>query len=169
MTNRYDTKLILNENLIRPGFRILGISQRLLFQNLIELECFNNGVQGKFFQYMNGRDITIICSNFSLPYGNKFCEEFEIRGMSASLFSINTYLKFNYSDLIKNISKTKKVLIIDDSKSANLLCSDLINEVNNSVELVKSLIIKREYSKDFYYPKSDDLNIDYKNIADSFI
>ncbi len=169
MTNKYDTNVILNENLIKPGFRILGISQRLLSQNLIELECLSNDIEGNLFHYSDGDDVTIICSNFSLPYGNKFCEEFRSRGMSGSLFSINTYLNFNYSDLIQNISKTKKVLIIDDSKSANLLFSDLINEINSSLGLVKSHIIKREYSKDFYYPKSDELTIDYKSIADSFM
>jgi pyruvate/2-oxoglutarate/acetoin dehydrogenase E1 component len=168
MTNKYDTKIILNENLIKPGFRILGISQRLLSQELIELGSYSNNVEGKFFQYSDGKDITIICSNFSLPYGNRFLEKFKNKNISASLFSINTYLKFDYLDIIKNVSKTKKVLIIDDSKSANLLYSDIINEIKESIELDKSHVIKREYSNDFYFPKSDDLKIDYESIIDTF-
>jgi pyruvate/2-oxoglutarate/acetoin dehydrogenase E1 component len=169
MTNNYDTKIILNKNLINPGFRIMGISQRLLSQNLIELECFEKNNEDNFFQYSNGEDVTILCFNFSLPYGINFYKKFKDRGVSTSLFSVNTFLKFSYHEIIQNVKRTKRVLIIDDSKSANVLFSDLLNEIKDLIELKKCHVIRREYSEDFYFPKSDDLIIDYKNIIDSFL
>jgi len=168
MTNNYDTKTILNKNLINPGFRIMGISQRLLSQNLIELECSGKKNEDNFFQYSNGEDVTILCFNFSLPYGINFYKKFKNKGISASLFSINTYLKFNYHEIIQNVKRTKRILIIDDSKSANVLFSDLLNEIKDLIELKKSHVIRREYSEDFYFPKTDDLEIDYESVTDTF-
>ena len=168
MTNKYDTKTILNKNLIKPGFRIMGISQRLLSQNLIDLECFGKNIEDNFFQYSNGGDVTILCFNFSLPYGIKFYKKFKNKGISVSLFSVNTFLKFSYHEIIQNVKRTKRVLIIDDSKSANVLFSDLLNEIKDLIELKKSHVIRREYSEDFYFPKTDDLEIDFESVADTF-
>tara|TARA_Y100001970_G_scaffold28581_1_gene35063 strand:- start:141 stop:1073 length:933 start_codon:yes stop_codon:yes gene_type:complete len=169
MTNKFDTFNILNKKLIYPGFRIIGISQRLLSKELIEFDLINYCQDLNYFQYSYGEDVTILCFNFSIPYGKIFLEKFNDKGKSGSLFSINSFLEFDYNSIFKNIIKTKRVIIIDDSKSANVLHSDFLNKINDNIQLEKILIVKREYSDDFFHPKSDDLVIDYENIVGTFL
>jgi len=168
MTNSSDTKAIVENNMIRPGFKIFGISQRLLSNDLIQINGIKNGGQNKYFQYYKGSAVTILCFNFSFVYGKILYDKFIEKNISASLFSINTFISFNYSEIIKDITNTKNYVIIDDSKSANLLCYELINSIYDFCDINKKLIIKREFTEDYYFPRSDTLEIDYEGVVNSF-
>tara|TARA_B100001540_G_scaffold304235_1_gene313725 strand:- start:1178 stop:2110 length:933 start_codon:yes stop_codon:yes gene_type:complete len=168
ITNNIDAKAIIGNKMLSPGFKIIGISQRLLSQSLIEISLLKNDDHLNYFQYKDGNDVTIICYNFSLPYGLEIVERFKEKGFSASLFSINTFISFDYSAIIEDVSKTKNIIIIDDSKSCNLSCYELINSIQDKYKLENKRIIKRDYSSDYFYPRSDVLDIDYENIVTSF-
>src|SRR5208283_4357065 len=68
MTNKVDAEQILNSELVSPGFRLLGVSQRLFKTEIIDLPIFFANQDCSIFQYSSGKDATVVCFNFSFPY-----------------------------------------------------------------------------------------------------
>ena len=167
-TNKIDTKKIIKKRLISPGFRIIGVSQRLLKQELLDIDIITNGRNENYFQYKNGSNVTIVCFNYALPYGLNLYNKLKAINIRASLFSVNTYSEFDFSPIIHNIMKTRNLVLIDDSKSGNLLSdSFLFNAVDQCV-INKKVIVKRKLSKEYFYPRPDKLKINYNNILKLF-
>ena len=165
-TNRKDTEQILSKYLVLPGFRILSPSQRLLQKDMLELKVLNKHSNLWYFQYEKGSAASIVCFNYSLPYGVTLHEELSRKNIHSSLFSVNSYSEFDYSDIIKDISKTKKLVLIDDSKSRNRVSDKFLNLVYKTCKLDKNIIIDRKYSEDQYFPRHDQLDIDYMAVAE---
>lgn len=167
-TNKIDTKKIIKKHFISPGFRIIDVSQRLLKQELLELDTINDGRNENYFKYKNGNNVTIVCFNYSLPYGLNLYNRLEAINVSSSLFSVNTYSKFDFSPIIHDLSKTKNLILIDDSKSENLLCDNFLFNAADQCRINKKAIVKRKFSKKRFYPRSDKLEINYNRILKLF-
>ena len=166
-TNQVDTKNIISNYLVHPGFRIMSPSQRLLKDELTNLELINSDRNCGYFQYEKGSDISIICFNYSLPYGIGLKNFFTNKKLTASLFSINTYLGFDYQDLINDLRTTKKLVLIDDTKSRNSLSDKFLKEIYSNCNLERDVIIKRKIEDDYYYPRHDQLELNYQSIFES--
>ena len=65
-TNKRDTEQIISNHLLEPGFRIMSPSQRLLREDLLDIEVINQDKDCCYFQYEKGKDVSIICFNLSL-------------------------------------------------------------------------------------------------------
>ena len=167
-TNKIDTRKIIKKHLISPGFRIIGVSQRLLREETLELDTSANGRNEKYFQYKNGRDVTIVCFNYSLPHGLNLHNKLAESNVSSSLFSVNTYSKFNYAPIIRDLSKTKNLVVIDDSKSGNLLCDHFLFNAVDQCRINKKVIVQRKSSNKRFYPTSDKLEMNYNSILKLF-
>lgn len=167
-TNQTDTRKIIKNHLISPGFRIIGVSQRLLRQELLALDTITNGRNESFFKYKNGEDVTIVCFNYSLPYGVELCSRLEAINVRATLFSVNVYSKFDFSPLIHDLKSTRKLILIDDSKSGNLLSDSFLFTALDQCQLEKKIILKRGFSKKYFYPNLDELKIDYNKVLGLF-
>jgi pyruvate/2-oxoglutarate/acetoin dehydrogenase E1 component len=164
ITNETDAKEIINSQLVSPGFRIIGISQRLFKEEILKPEKIYSNNENNLFQYSQGPGTTIACFNFSFPYGLKLQEELKRRGINSSLFSVNSLLPMNWDKIIESLKETKKLVIIDDSKSENLSYNSLLSEALDKCRIEKKIIIKREFSKEWYSPNADQLEIDYEKI-----
>ena len=164
-TNKTDTGKIIKNHLVSPGFRIIGVSQRLLKQELLELDAFESGRNENYFKYKNGSGATIVCFNYSLPYGFELYNKLKTDDIASSLFSVNTYSKFDFSPIINDLNKTKNLIVIDDSKSGNVLCDSFLFEAVDQCRIKKKVIVKRTFSEKMFYPVSDDLEINYNKIV----
>ena len=169
VTNKNDSLTIIQRHLVTPGFRIIGVSQRLMKQEVLELDVISNDEKGNYFQYAEGDCATIICFNFSLPYGFSLCKNIEKQGKSASLFSVNTFSEFDFSKIIKDISKTRKLIVIDDSKSRNQLSDRFIFRVQENCILKNLIVIRRTIDEKYFYPNPDELRINYQEILEQVI
>jgi len=167
-TNKIDTNKIIKKHLILPGFRIIGVSQRLLKEELLDLDTINDDRNGNYFQYKTGNDVTIVCLNYSLPYGLNLYNKLETINISSSLFSVNIYSEFDFSPIIYDLNKTENLILIDDSKSGNLLCDNFLFNALDQCRINKKVIIKRRLSKKWFYPNSDELEINYNKILELF-
>ena len=159
-TNNQDAKEIVSQYLVSPGFRIISTGQRLLREETIELQLIHKDSDGSFFQYEEGNDATIVSFNQSLPYGLEISKIMRDKGFKASLFSINSHLKKNYSFILENIKKTKKLIMIDDSKSRNRLSDYFLSEVLIKCDIKRYKILSRQPQKDDFFPRSDILEFD---------
>ena len=168
-TNKIDTEQILLKYLVRPGFRILSPSQRLLQKDVLDIKVHYQDNDCRFFQYEKGNDCSIICFNYSLPYGVILHKVLSQKKVYASLFSINSYSEVDYTNIISDLRKTKKLVLIDDSKSNNRLSDKFLNCVYSTCELDKNIVIDRKCNNGMFFPRHDQLEIDYMTIAEKLI
>jgi len=165
-TNIEDSKEIISEYLVKPGFRILSTGQRLLKEESIDLKVIYKARNNQYFQYKKGIDATVVCFNQALPYGAILEEHMHNKSLSASLFSINSHLHDDYSRILDDISATKRLVIIDDSKSRNRLSDRFLSEVLTNCKLEQYKVISRKPRVDDFYPNNDALDINYSFIIE---
>ena len=166
-TNKIDSSLIIENYLLKPGFRILSSGQRLLQSDLLELDLIYKDPDLNFIQYTKGNDVSILCFNHSLPYGLELSELILSKGLSSSLFSINNHSDFKKDVLLKEIAISKKVILIDDSSGENNALNRVALEINRSILDVKVTEAVRKQSERLIKPYEDSMKIDYNSLINS--
>lgn len=162
VANRHDSEEIVARQLISPGFRIIGVSQRLFHSELIDwteglTESINNG---DMFRYSRGSDVTIAAFNFSFPQGLELWRDFAQRGISASLFSVNAALPVDWSPILNDAQRTRAAVILDDSKSANRPCFALATALYESAACERVVVAARESTDDLLRPHPEVFTVD---------
>ena len=169
ITNKVDAERIINAELTTPGFRIIGISIRLFKEEIIEPGLVWASPDNTIFQYTKGNDATIACFNLAFPYGHELCKKMGERGLSASLFSVNLATPTNWDQIIEDVKRTGRIIIIDDSKSETLPCHALLSTALESCKVKRQIIITKDMSNDWLSPNQDTLNIQYESIINRII
>jgi len=165
VTNKLDAQKIISSKLISPGFRIIGVSQRLFKDEIITPEeLIYSNEELTVFQYSEGQDVTIVCFNFSFPHGWSLYNEMKENNLGGTLFNVNSLTPTNWDKIIDNVKITKNLVIIDDSKSKNLSCDTLISDISDVCSLKKKIILKKTITEDWLNPVHDQMEIDNKKI-----
>ena len=163
-TNTSDTKKIMIDKLFKPGFRILSTGQRLLKKDVIEVQSIQSSKNYECFQYKQGKDVTIVCFNQTFDYGLEMFNKMKQNNINSSLFTINSHLKSDYKIINDDINSSKRLILIDDSKSRNKLSNLFLNEVMSKFKLKKYEIITHNNLNTSFSPCSDDLKINYSSV-----
>ncbi len=169
ITNKIDAEEILKSQLVSPGFRIIGVSQRLFKKEIIEVEKVYSNERNTLFQYTKGPDATIVCFNFSFPYGLELHNELRKKGFNSSLFSVNSPTPMKLGEVIEDLEKTKKLVVIDDSKSENLSYYNFLAEASEQCQMDNKIIVKKDFSGDWFSPNPDQLKINYEDIVNKLL
>ncbi|MBU4415145.1 MAG: hypothetical protein KJ976_08600, partial [Proteobacteria bacterium] len=164
ITNKIDAEQIINSQLVSPGFRIISVSQRLANKDVIETEKIFSRSDDTLFKYTEGNDATIVCFNFTFPQGQELYKKLKNKNINSSLFSVNTPLPIDWNEIIQDVKKTGNIVIIDDSKSSNLSCDNLLVEVMRECKLSNEIVVKRKLDDSLLVPNPDTLIIDYEGI-----
>lgn len=165
ITTKWEIEKIITNELFSPGFRIIAVSQRLFKEELPspeKLHYSNN--ENTVFQYSSGVDVTIVCFNFSFPQGWLLHQELMKNHVNTSVFNVILATPTNWDEIIKNVCQTKKLIIIDDSKSHNLACDALVTDICGVCDLKKKIILKRYLSDVWLNPISDLMDLDMNKI-----
>jgi pyruvate/2-oxoglutarate/acetoin dehydrogenase E1 component len=161
LTNKHDIDHVLENFMIQPGFRIIAFSQRLMKSELLAVDgLVEHAADGSWFQYLYGADLTIACFNLSLPQGMRLSESLRAKGLSASLFSVNSVVAANLGPILKSSTSTSRLLILDDTKSYNSPSQMLAVEAMRGVLPQNVRLLKREFSRDWFQPSSDEFLVD---------
>lgn len=164
VTNKSDADYLLPKHLVQPGFRIIGISQRLHKTELIDpgapLKILNNG---DIFRYSDGKDVTLVSFNFSFPQVFKLAESLVKNGLKPTHFNVNSALRTDWTPIRESILKTKKIVLVDDSKSSHISGTSLLATLTGE-ELKKKVVLRRELREDWLHPISDIFEIDEEKI-----
>lgn len=166
VTNQIDADYLFEHHFARPGFRIIGVSQRLGREEIIwpqDLVISVSG-DGSIFEYSNGYDYTatVVSFNFSFPYAKKLCKTLEENGISAVHFNVNSSLSCDWLPIVMRAIQTKKIIVLDDSKSAHIPADSLLAELCG--EKIKKIVLKRKLGENWLYPVSDDFEVDTEKI-----
>jgi pyruvate/2-oxoglutarate/acetoin dehydrogenase E1 component len=165
ISTKWEAEKIISNELVSPGFRIITISQRLFKEELPSPEkLYYSNDDNTVFQYGSGNDATIVCFNFSFPQGYDLYQELKKNNINASIFNVTAATPTNWDRIIEDVQNTKKIVIIDDSKSQNLSCDALVTDIHLRFDLKKKIILKRTLSDDWLDPVSDKMEIDTKSI-----
>lgn len=163
-TNTFDARKIISNKLFDPGFRILTTGQRLLRQDAIEVEAIKIGPNYDYFQYKVGGDITIVCFNQTFDFGLEMHNQMQNKNIHSSLFTVNSHLKSNYKLIIDDVKFSKRLIILDDSKSRNKLSDFFLKEVLRECNLTSYKMIVRDDLNTNFSPAKDNLEIDYLRV-----
>ena len=86
-----------------------------------------------------------------------------------SLFSINTHSNFECEVLLREIMKSKNVILIDDSRGQNNTLKNLSLKINQSIPNSRILNLVRKESERLLKPYEDLMNIEYDSVIKSFV
>lgn len=131
LTNRADTEHVLTTQVGAPGFRMIGVSMRMRNTEFLELEAVHRADDGSVFQYSEGAGATIVCFNFSLGQGHELQQRLQERGVTSSLFSVNYLPSVDWDAIKRSVATTGKLVVMDDSKSVNLLAYKLLDSLTS--------------------------------------
>ncbi len=165
MTNSSDTKHIIENFLIRPGFRIISPSQRLLREEMIEIDTLHKQDELTYFQYRKGDDVSVVCFNYSLPYGIRLSDMLREQGMNTSLWSVNAFLDIDYTYMMQDVNHTKRLVVIDDAKSLHKSSHIFMNEIHENCSLDESILVDRRNELNKYSPRHDQLEVPFEDIV----
>jgi len=166
ISTKAEAELLISKKLLSPGFRIIGVSSRLFKEEILDIPFIFANKDYSLLQYSEGKDVTIVCFNFSFSIGWKVLENLKKSNIESSIFNITALTPINWKEIIDNVRHTKKIIIIDDSKSENLSCDNLINFLHDNCDNFKKIIIKRKIENNWVHPVSDEMVIDYEKIRD---
>ncbi len=165
ITNAADARKIISDELITPGFRIIGLSSRIYKEEIIDPgKLIYVAPDNTVFQYTSGLDATIVCFNFSFPQGWQLHNELKQAGMRSALFSVNTVTPVGWRVILEQAAKTHHLIIIDDSKGANLACDNLAFVASQLKTVKRIIIITRHIRENWLNPIADQMTIDYKKL-----
>lgn len=165
VSNKHDSEVIIGKHLIAPGFRIIGISQRLCRQELLQVE---EGVSydknAEVFQYSDGKDLTVVCFNYSFPQGLALCNDFKKHHLNAALFSVNAMLPVDWRKILDNVKRTNKLVILDDSKSVNSPAQHFIIAAQQEIVPGNLIYLSRKNEDLILGPNADLFSVDHKAV-----
>ncbi|OGZ53131.1 MAG: hypothetical protein A3B25_03275 [Candidatus Ryanbacteria bacterium RIFCSPLOWO2_01_FULL_48_26] len=166
ITNRKDAEEIINTHLVSPGFRIICVSQRLFPKEILDVETIFINRGKTLFQYKQGKRATIACFNLAFPQGLELHNKLKEKGIDASLFSVNAATPIRWDEIIADVQKTKKLVVIDDSKSENLSCDNLLVAAYEKCKMDHVIALKRDIKgNEWLSPNADELEINYDEIV----
>ena len=119
VSSRQEADYLLDTQIGSPGFRMLGFSQRLFRETVIdtvsaELLDQETGTT----RYQEGKDLAIVASNFSLPLAISLAEKLRVeRNLECDVVSVPRVDEPVSQALLKLGMNAGKVAILDDSHS----------------------------------------------------
>jgi pyruvate dehydrogenase E1 component beta subunit len=169
INSKAEAEAVINKHFFASGFRIIGISQRLFKTEIVEAVPVYAREDCSLFQYTVGDDVTIVCFNLSLAYGLELFRRLQEKNMHASVFSISASMSIPWDEVLSSATLTKRVIIIDDSKSVNAPWQGLLNVLYAQGKMEKHVVVQRSFQGYWYRPHHDQLQIDYDKIISDLI
>ena len=165
ISTKAESKFVTNQ-FDKSGFRICAASQKdfrtEIYRNENKVE---NYFSSKVFRYSYGKDLAIICFNFSFLKIIKDLEKLERKNIS--VFNIINF-DINFDLLIKKLGSFDKILILDDSKSKITSSLLLENKIRTTLKVKKIKLIKKRDSRKILQPNEDDFIFDLNQILSFF-
>ena len=124
-----DAEKIVNEEISKPGFRFIALSQGKVNEQLSELLVVDAAPDNSVIQFRRGTDASIVCFGHSLPHGKSLVNLCNERGVNASLFSANYVREAKWEIAVQDASRSEKLVIIGDTRSTTSLAFRFLTDV----------------------------------------
>ncbi len=119
------------------------------------------------FQYKNGEDVAIVSLNFSLRDAIDLDRALGDCNINSSLFHLNYLSNIDFEVIIEACKTSKKLIVIDDSKSISKFSDVLVSKINQMGILCDLLVLNRGPLADSDYGVNQDrMIIDFQSALD---
>lgn len=164
LNGRVDISNVIHEQVVRPGFRLICASQRLLSEDLIDSSAHILSSDNSIYKYHSGSDVTVICFNFSLLQGINLVEYLGTLLYASDLFHINYIPRVDLTQILESCSRTQKLVLIDDSKSVVKFSDMILSKLQASINFA-SISLSREICADKDYGVGkDEFTLDFEKV-----
>jgi pyruvate/2-oxoglutarate/acetoin dehydrogenase E1 component len=164
VTNLADATAVAGQEIHRPGFRIIALTQKSAGDEVFAPTEFDRSPDCALFRYSTGADVSIVCANFSLRNGLALRDKLAHRGISSSLFSVNPVIDPDWSLLAADAERTRTVLVFDDSKGLTGLGHRVCEFVSRCQSAPRVHLVNRPVdipygvaSEEFEVPPADEI------------
>lgn len=151
LNSAQESACVISEQFISPGFRIITTSQRLFGVEALDIPVLERTPKNAIFKYRSGSDVSVVCFNFALREGVALCDRLSAAGVHADLFHSNFVPDMDWTMLIESCSRSRKLLILDDSKTVTKFGDRLLTELADREISVKVRSFTRRGSADEGY------------------
>ena len=137
-----DARKVVEEEISRPGIRFLALSQRKASEELTEIPVVDAAPDNSVIQHKRGSDASIVCFGHSLAQGKSLVNLCNEREINASLFSANYVQDAKWEIAIQDSLRSKKLVIIDDTRSATSLAFRFLTDLLEFDPKIKFTIVR---------------------------
>ena len=155
-----DTRKVVMEEMSKPGFRFIALSQRMANDEVSETEIISAAPDNSVIQFAQGNDATIVCFGYSLVHGKSLISAIRDLGHTASLFTVNYVRDANWSIAVLEASKNKKLVIIDDTRGPTSLAFRFLADV---LEFDKNVVFTIVRNREDLSTTVSDEKFDFKS------
>lgn len=152
ISSRQEAEWIVGEHLVAPGFRIIGVSQRLWSTETL---VFPGPIEraGALFRYATGSAATIAAFNFALPQASQLADRLADHG-GASLFGVPAQLPESFAPILEDARRTRRLVVVDDSRSAHR-ASDALIAAAHAAQIGPVIELRRRFETASLRPNLD--------------
>lgn len=151
-----DASRVIENHFASPGFRIMCLSQRLFGAPALELPLQSSSADEAVFQYASGDDATIVSFNFSLRDACEMDSRLREAGTQSDLFHVNFVPGADMTMVLESCQRTRKVMLVDDSKTVTKFGDALVTELRTRRLDVDVLSFCRRGCPDEDYGATED-------------
>ena len=151
-----DAARVVGNHFAAPGFRIICLSQRLFGAPALDLRAGESSSDDAVFKYRSGDDATIVSFNFSLRDAIDMDDRLRKDGVASDLFHVNFVPGMDTSLLIDSCRRTRKLVVVDDSKTVTKFGDALVTELHALGVDVSVLSMSRRGCADLEYGVNAD-------------
>ena len=163
-----DAKKVVVAEMSKPGFRFIALSPRMANDEVSETEIISASPDNSVIQFAQGNDATIVCFGYSLVHGKSLVSEIRDLGRTASLFTVNYVRDANWGIAILEASKTKKLLIIDDTRSTTSLAFRFLTDVLEFDQDIKFTVVRIRAKKSTAV-SDERFVVDYEKVTERIL
>jgi pyruvate/2-oxoglutarate/acetoin dehydrogenase E1 component len=167
LTNSADADQVLRTQLTAPGFRMIALNMRHFRSDFLQMQAVYSAEDSSIFQYSEGDGATIVCFNFSVPEGLAIQKEFATSGVGSSLFSVNYVPTPDWDRIKQSVARTKRLVVLDDSKSVHLPCYQMLDEMHQDGLSFQRVVLTRGQNIDFGVSE-EKFPVDAANVVAQF-
>lgn len=160
-----DAKKIVEEEIPKPGIRFLALSQRKANEELDEIDIVDAAPDNSVIQYRRGSDASIVCFGHSLAAGKSLLNICNENGKDASLFSGNFVKDAKWGLAVHDVSRTKKLVMIDDTRSTTSLAFRFLTDVLEFDPDVEFTVVRDRDEKSTAV-SDERFDVDYERVID---
>jgi pyruvate/2-oxoglutarate/acetoin dehydrogenase E1 component len=154
-----DAKKVVEDEMSKPGFRFIALSQRMANDEVSETEIISASPDNSVIQFTQGNDATVVCFGYSLVHGKSLVSEIRDLGRTASLFTVNYVRDANWGIAIKAASASQKLVVIDDTRGATSLAFRFLADV---LEFDKNVVFTIVRSRENFLTTVSDEKFEFK-------
>ncbi|MBN2752116.1 MAG: hypothetical protein JXQ84_05345 [Rhodospirillaceae bacterium] len=168
INTRHEADAVIHNTVFTSGVKIIALPQRLWRSPMPDLGSLPPPTTPGIQHYRQGDAATVVTFNFALSQGLGVADAFARRGQTASLFSVTDVLCRNWDAIIADVQKTKRLIVLDDSKSINRSSDALLLAAKIAVpEATITPIRRAPFTEERSSPNSDSLTVDAEALVEA--